>query len=162
MPNEHTIAENLQRLIDAKTSIGNAITAKGGTVGQNDGLEEFPADIGSIQGGLEMNVTFAVDSSGNKCIPDYMFYNNHGSGSYNTGYNIEEVVIGDSISKIYGYAFSDCRKLKSVTIGSGIVSIDMFVFGGTTNLETITIKKPQGSVSGAPWGAPNATIVWTG
>lgn len=44
----HTIAENLQRLIDTKTAIASAITAKGGTVAQGDGFEEFPADIASI------------------------------------------------------------------------------------------------------------------
>lgn len=48
MPNEHTIAENLQRLVDAKTAIANAITAKGGTVAQGDGLEEFATDISNI------------------------------------------------------------------------------------------------------------------
>ena len=48
---EHTIAENLQRLIDAKTAIGNAITAKGGTVGAGDGLEEFASDIATIPSG---------------------------------------------------------------------------------------------------------------
>ena len=45
---EHTIAENLTRLQNAKTAIANAITAKGGTVGSGDGFEEFAADIGSI------------------------------------------------------------------------------------------------------------------
>lgn len=45
----HTIAENLQRLQTAKTAIGNAITAKGGTVGANDGLEDFATDIATIQ-----------------------------------------------------------------------------------------------------------------
>ena len=48
---EHTIAENLQRLIDAKSAIGSAITAKGGTVGAGDGLEEFAADIATIPSG---------------------------------------------------------------------------------------------------------------
>ena len=48
---EHTIAENLQRLIDAKTAIGSAITAKGGTVSVGDGLEEFAADIATIPSG---------------------------------------------------------------------------------------------------------------
>ena len=48
---EHTIAENLQRLIDAKTAIGSAIVTKGGTVGANDGLEEFAADIATIPSG---------------------------------------------------------------------------------------------------------------
>ena len=48
---EHTIAENLQRLIDAKAAIGSAIAAKGGTVGANDGLEEFASDIATIPSG---------------------------------------------------------------------------------------------------------------
>ena len=39
---EHTIAENLARLQAARTAIGAAITAKGGTVGSGDGFEEFP------------------------------------------------------------------------------------------------------------------------
>ena len=45
---DHTIAENLQRLVTAKTAISNAITAKGGTVGSGDGLEDFATDIGTI------------------------------------------------------------------------------------------------------------------
>lgn len=49
MPN--TIAQNLQRLIDAKTAIANAITAKGGTVGESDGLEDFASDISTIPSG---------------------------------------------------------------------------------------------------------------
>lgn len=46
MPN--TIAENLQRLINVKEDIADAITAKGGTVSSGDGLEEFASDIASI------------------------------------------------------------------------------------------------------------------
>lgn len=54
----HTIAENLQRLQTAKIAIGNAIVAKGGTVGANDGLEDFAADIASIKAnGHEVHVT---------------------------------------------------------------------------------------------------------
>lgn len=45
---EHTIAENLTRLQNAKTDIGSAIIAKGGSVAAGDGLEEFAADIGTI------------------------------------------------------------------------------------------------------------------
>lgn len=38
---EHTIAENLSRLVTAKTDIANAITTMGGTVSSGDGFEEF-------------------------------------------------------------------------------------------------------------------------
>ena len=62
---EHTIAENLTRLQNAKTAIGNAITAKGGTVAAGDGLEEFAADIATIvtvTGGHEVTVTTIADA----------------------------------------------------------------------------------------------------
>jgi hypothetical protein len=49
---EHTIAENLQRLVNAKENIGKAITAKGGIVNSNDGLEEYPNDISTIKNEL--------------------------------------------------------------------------------------------------------------
>ena len=40
-----TITQNLQKLIDAKNDIAEAITDKGGTVSQGDGFEDFPAEI---------------------------------------------------------------------------------------------------------------------
>lgn len=67
MPNEHTIAENLQRLVDAKDDIAAAIVAKGGTVAQGDGLEEFPAAINGISTGVDTSsdtVTAATLKSG--------------------------------------------------------------------------------------------------
>ena len=46
MPN--TIAQNLTRLINAKEAIGEAISNKGVTVEEEDGLENFPALISAI------------------------------------------------------------------------------------------------------------------
>ena len=46
-----TLEENVNRVKAAKTAIGAAITAKGGTVGANDGLEDFATDIASIPSG---------------------------------------------------------------------------------------------------------------
>ena len=51
---EHTIAENLSRLVTAKTDIANAITTMGGTVNTGDGFEEFPSDILGIPSGGEI------------------------------------------------------------------------------------------------------------
>lgn len=42
---------NLTRLSDARDAIANKIVEKGGTVGSNDGFEDFPDDIDSIQSG---------------------------------------------------------------------------------------------------------------
>lgn len=69
---EHTIAENLSRLITAKTDIANAITTMGGVVGENDGFEDFPADILRIP-----------TSSGGTAFPlNVGSYSNHGYGFY--------------------------------------------------------------------------------
>ena len=43
MPN--TIAANLQRLINARGNIADAITARGGSVSPTDGFEDFAALI---------------------------------------------------------------------------------------------------------------------
>ena len=49
MPN--TIAQNLQRLIDARAAISAAIASMGGTVSQSDGFEEFATAIETIPSG---------------------------------------------------------------------------------------------------------------
>ena len=49
MPN--TIAQNLTRLANAKEAIAEAIEAKGVTLGENDGFEDFADAIGNISGG---------------------------------------------------------------------------------------------------------------
>ena len=52
MPN--TIAQNLARLVAARTAIANAIINKGGTVNEGDGFEEFPDDIASIMPSIKV------------------------------------------------------------------------------------------------------------
>lgn len=61
MPN--TIAENLQRLVDAKNDIADAITTMGGTVNEGDGFEEFPADIATIPVGGDSHFKSNVNVS---------------------------------------------------------------------------------------------------
>jgi hypothetical protein len=55
MPN--TIAENLQRLVDAKEDIADAIITNGGTVTSGDGFEDFPADINTITANIDTIVS---------------------------------------------------------------------------------------------------------
>lgn len=286
MPNEHTIAENLQRLIDAKDNIAAAITAKGGTVAQGDGLEEFPTAINGISTGVDTSsdtvtamylgtgktahnaqgqqitgthdinvytVPSGTTSLSNTTIPkqgnsyaqtlyDYIVipasvtsiveYSSYLNAVFYDQVNLREVTLPSGVTQIPAYTFNSCQKLKkvvapgwstgkvyketfsgcyslesisipngiteieqkafnnclsltsitipnsvstigqgafgycdgltSVTIGSGITSINSYAFQYSPNLTTITINKPQGSVSGAPWGATNATVVWTG
>lgn len=60
----HTIAENIQRLRDATAAISTAITAKGGTVSQGDGLEDFAADIATIPSGGSTLIEKSITENG--------------------------------------------------------------------------------------------------
>lgn len=48
-----TIAQNLAALRQARSDIASAITTKGGTVAQGDGLSDFATDIGTIPSGVD-------------------------------------------------------------------------------------------------------------
>ena len=61
MPN--TVKDNVDRVKAVKTTIGNAIVAAGGTVGINDGLEDFAADIATIPTGGDLG-TKTIDING--------------------------------------------------------------------------------------------------
>lgn len=82
MPN--SIADNLVRLQNAKTAIGNAITAKGGTVSAGDGLEEFAAAIATIPTGsddsghfIKETLPITFNGDGNN-LSDYTIYGKQG------------------------------------------------------------------------------------
>ena len=135
MPN--TIAENLRRLQTATANIATAITTKGGTVSQGDGLEDFAADIATIPD-YKSTLTDLIER------------------------DITSIVIPNTVTTIGNNAFSDCSNLTSVTISSSVTSIGDYAFASCINLTTITINKAEGSITGAPWGATNATVTWTG
>lgn len=82
---EHTIAENLARLQAAKTAIGNAIVAKGGTVNSGDGLEEYPADIASIETAELTSISITANGV-------------YDTGSTTSGYNHVDVNVPNTYS----------------------------------------------------------------
>ena len=65
-----------------------------------------------------------------------------------------------NITKIPTGAFANCVKLNAITIPSSVTAIEERAFENSTNLTQITINKAENSISGAPWGAPNATVTW--
>lgn len=68
----------------------------------------------------------------------------------------------EGMTEIPTGAFEGCTSLTNITIPSNIIKIGdgSNVFVECTNLTQITINKAQDSISGAPWGAPNATVTW--
>lgn len=83
-----TLKQAVDRVVAAKTAIGNAITAKGGTVNAGDGLEDFAADIGTIS-------TATPRYEGSGTVTNYSVSVPHGSCNISTatqdGYVLEIV-----------------------------------------------------------------------
>ena len=73
---------------------------------------------------------------------------------------LTNITIPSSVKKIGGCAFEGCTSLSNITIPSSVIDIGNDAFEGCTNLTQITVNKAQDSISGAPWGAPNATVTW--
>lgn len=72
------------------------------------------------------------------------------------------MILPKDLKRIGGYAFDSCNQLTRVDIQSNIIEIYDRAFYRCNSLTSITINKPENSISGAPWGATNATINWTG
>ena len=99
---------------------------------------------------------------------------------------IKSISIPDTVTEMGSYAFSKCSSLNNIKIGTGLSLLDDYVFYNCSSLEDITIpnniKSIKGyvfsrcsklkfiripdyskdSISGKPWGARNASIIWKG
>lgn len=83
-----------------------------------------------------------------------------GTRSFDSCTKLQNFIFPNGLTTLNYRAFYSCRALTYVELPSSITSIDNQAFGACTNIETIRIHKPQGSISGAPWGATNATVIW--
>lgn len=98
----------------------------------------------------------------------YTGYKTIGMYAFKSCVELTEIEIPDGVQTIAKGIFKSCTKLKSVTIPSSVTSIagdGAFgadgAFKGCKDL-TIIINKPKNSISGSPWGATNATVIWDG
>lgn len=92
---------------------------------------------------LSENITEILDRTFDNCV------------------SLNSIDLPQGLTQIGERAFRNCRSLNSITISSSITSIHSAAFEYCDGI-TITINKPQNSISGSPWGATNATVVWTG
>ncbi len=82
-------------------------------------------------------------------INSYAFYNCNA---------LPLIELPNSLKTIENYAFRNYTSLTSITIPSSVTSIANYAFQGCTALTEIVVNKAEGSISGEPWGAPNATV----
>lgn len=157
----HTISENLQRLTAAKTAISTAITNKGGTVAQGDGLEEFASDIASIPTGVDTSndtVTAATLKSG------YTAHNAAGeqitgtlivpSGMYNWAYVQQKVRNNDMADIPVKDLFSCMKEQNELTLD--VIGKNIDTPSNTKYSNTLTLKTHYALTDGIEFDAPEA------
>lgn len=71
--------------------------------------------------------------------------------------SLQSIVIPASVTTIGDSAFGLCPKLSTVTF-NGTPTTLPYSFGACSQLTTINVPWAEGAVTGAPWGATNATI----
>lgn len=59
------------------------------------------------------------------------------------------------------YGIFEYTPMTSISIPSTIQTIGLYAFS-SSSVETITVNRRAGAISGAPWGATGATVNWTG
>ena len=74
--------------------------------------------------------------------------------------NLALTSLPEGLTSIGEGAFANCTSLTSITFKSTPTTITSGAFNGCTNLTDIKVPWAEGAVSGAPWGATNATITY--
>lgn len=140
-----TLEENVNRVKAAKTAIGAAITAKGGTVGANDGLEEFASDIATIPSGGGGH-TVIVTTIPNAEVTLTSLDNTYTGTADNTGeLQLTGVAVGTyDVTATYDNAVSDTT---TVTITEHAVTEDSFAKLTISASDNTTITVTDGTVT---------------
>lgn len=147
-----TLKQVVDRVKAAKTEIANAITAKGGTVGANDGLEEFAADISTIPSGGAGH-TVIVTTIPNAEVTLTSLDNTYTGTADNLGsLRLEGVAIGTyTVTATYDGATSDST---SITITDHTVTENSFA--------TLTISASDDTTITLTDGTVTKTLTYTG
>ncbi len=82
-----------------------------------------------------------------------------GKNAFNKSFNVNTLTLPNSVKEIGVTAFTESPNIKTFNIGSNITKIGSNAFKNITSA-TININKPEGSVTGSPWGATSTTVNW--
>ena len=141
------------------TTVGNAIRAKTG----GSDLLTFPAGmaaaIAGISGGGGDDGSFKAvieRTAVNPTLPSDL--TKIGNYAFDGCTNLALTSLPSGVIRIESYAFSVCTGLTSMTFQGKPTTIASSAFGNCLNLTTINVPWAEGAVTGAPWGATNATI----
>lgn len=146
-----TIAQNLDRIINAKEAIRDAITAKGGQVAEDARIDQYPAAIEELPSGEE----YLFDVLRSRKPVDIVIKNeNPGLASYAFAYcqNLNTVTIkGSTSSRCFDYA-----TINTVIVDENVTSFGNNVFSVNTNINKMIFNgintNTPGGGTGQAWG----------
>ena len=132
----------------------------------DDGSSEHTVHFGAHWGSFGNNLFWFLDiengvlkimcKGATGTMPDYSNYSGAPWSSYRT--NITSVAIGEGVTNIGEYAFSECSNLTSVTIPEGVTNISSSAFLNCSSLTSISIPNSLTSIgSGAFEGCSSLT-----
>lgn len=96
------------------------------------------------------SLTTIVIENGPTRIYNYAFQNCN---------KLRSVRVSDSITHIGGFALSGCCSLEEIELGKGITYLPRELFRDCASLIHVSCKFAEGKVPGAPWEAPEATVI---
>lgn len=109
------------------------------------------------------DVTYIDSSAFNSCgnlviekFPNGLTYINASAFAYCN--KLKDIEFPASVATIAGQAFQSCNGLKTITFKGKPNTLNANAFRSCANVTDIYVPWAEGEVSGAPWGATNATI----
>ena len=114
-------------------------------------IPDSVTSIGDNAFAHSQNLTHIAIGDNVVSIGEYAFYSSE---------KLERVTIGNGVTYLQSYLFGSCSNLSSVVIGENVQDIEWATFCDCDSLGYIYIKRPENSISGAPWGADEARIYW--
>ena len=146
-------------LTDKLTAIADAIRSKtGGTDSLT--LDQMAGEIDNIQSGgaTEPYIEEVYNSYGALINVNMHGYTKIRRCAFYDCTLLALTSLPSDITSIGKSAFNNCTGLTSITFEGTPTSINSSSFSNCSNLTTINVPWSEGAVSGAPWGATNATI----
>ena len=143
----------MSRLDTKLTDLANAIRTKTGVTGPLSLDDMVDSVIKFFAAATEVDDTIFLERklekyeipSGISRIENGVFF----------GCNVlKSVIIPNGVASIGNSAFEGCESLTSIILPESVISIGEFAFFGCSSLTDIYCGFTEGTVNGAPWGAP--------
>ncbi len=77
---------------------------------------------------------------------------------YNSG--LEFFDIPETVTTLGNYVFKNSSRLVTITVPSSLATLSADTFTNCSRLASIIVDKDYGQITGGPWGAPNADVIW--